>query len=288
VRISKPIIEFIKREYGNIIPREDNEFGASGIGFCKKKIVLTRKLRKMGKTVVSFNGSMFLGKVLHKFLFPELIKNHPYGKAHGRKFWLRPRFEVDKIIPLEDENFFIHSHIDCDLPALDKIIEFKTTRSEREYREGDFLTDTYILQANAEAIQMGRSSWELWILHLNFNDVAKSMSIIVGNSDPELYEKYKMQCSFITDALENNISLIGPEAKFECYNCPEPVFFSCDNWTEKLKEISKIMEEPIKSQKNIPEEMQEIFNLLKKRKLVFYERGVGWEIFDLEVMKNEQ
>lgn len=265
--------------YGQPIFYEKHKYGMSGVGFCLQKMVIKKRF----KVETKVNGNMVMGKIGHNDL-KKLVKNHPYGKAHLPKtiwgwfnpynwyriIFLRPRYE--KIVKHDFEGGFgTNGHCDIDFPALDLIVEYKTTGSNREWLVGTGLTDAYILQANGYACALKRKKWELWILYKMFDDILEDsfISIIEGDADMEIFEEFEERLSIVEQCVKDGTDLDGiPEMSWECRNCSMIVL--CHKWNTQLETFLNML--PSIKKDLVAATSDKMFELMSKSKKIRYNR----------------
>jgi len=241
---------------GPAITRSKNSFGCSQIAFCLNKLLLEKRT---GKEITT-NSKMVIGTIIHKYIFPQLIESSQYGKYKWYQRNLRPTFE--RIVHYDDtRGFNITGHVDCDIPLFDRIIELKTTWSNKEYSTDDFLTKAYILQANAEAYLSGRKFYEIWIISLSFDNVLEiNVSKIGGETSKENFEEFLTRCWYVNEGLNNEIDMLtGPEATWECKYCSFK-----DECLINKKEV-----------KQIEEDMEPFLRMLPDTKIALVERNAA-------------
>lgn len=204
--------------------RNPNSYGASQIGFCLEKI----NIQIRSGIPPPLNAAMWIGKMAHSDLV-RIIAHTTYGIAHG--LTKRDRYMNRKNAPkfeaicnyTDPRGFFIEGHCDCDLPAMDRIVEFKTTGSKKEWLQGDPLTDIYISQANAYAYIKHRSFWEIWILYKEFDDLGNAelipVTVFEGQTDQQIWENYLDRVYTLHTAVLSGVDLVGPEISWECRYC---------------------------------------------------------------------
>lgn len=215
--------------YARPITRSPRAYGASSIGFCMEKIVLSKRL----ESPVAMSAAMLTGKVYHEVFFRKIVQRvFPVGW----KVWQRPRYE-NEVRFVDPRGFTIEAHPDIDLPAYDRIIECKTTSHRREWSRGEFLTEAYISQANAYAWLKGRKFWEIWVVALDFDDALEEdfMTRITGETSEEEWKDFIERVWFIDQAIQQGQDLVGPEQQWECKRCQ--FLFECPHHVEKLRKL---------------------------------------------------
>lgn len=269
--------------YGQPIVRPPNTFGASEGGFCKQKLVLKSRLKRETKV----NGKMVIGKIFHKEL-KEIVKNTIYGKAHGLKFWKAPEFE--SLATYHDpRGFSIEGHVDCDLPAVDAIIELKTTDYRQEYSDGDEILRAYLLQANAYACIKKRKRFELWFVYKQFRDIMNErfVSVISADADMELFNEFLDNCYLVWRAIKEGKDLMGPEASWECKYCS--YVDDCVHWKEILGQFARMVPSTKANLTGSPD-MARAFKLQSDRGLLKYRRDIKQYVWktaeDEDVVEN--
>lgn len=248
----------------------------SGMGFCLEHQRLRKLYYEFFKNNPDTNGAMVTGVMYHEKL-KELLKNHPYGKAHYPKKWynpkqlwnfikLRPRFE--KIVKHDSQRGWkIRGHCDIDIPALDLIIEFKSTGMNKEFSLDDPIIQAYILQANAYAYRMGRRKWELWIIYIKYKSIHGALATVIsGHASLETYELYEERCDIVWNAYINDKELIGPEMDFECNNCMAKK--KCGILKKKYQDIVSIL--PCKRNDIIEATNETMFKFFYRKKWIIY------------------
>jgi hypothetical protein len=225
---------------------------------------------------------MVQGKVWHSYILPTLIKNSEYGKSG---FFNKPKYEVDAYYD-DPRGFKIHGHIDVDIPAFDRIVEFKTTESDRFYEIGDFLTDAYFMQANAEAMLKHRKHFEVWILRINFENINSEkdhfLSILQGDTSDEMWTEYLDRVNFVHEAIKQGINLASPEQRWECKYCS--YFLNCFNWEQKIKNIlEQLPQTKVALCGN--KELEETFDIIALKGLIKYNRTA--KVYELRKEESE-
>jgi hypothetical protein len=260
------------------LTRDANEFGMSQAGFCLDRLRLEKIY--MNDLRRDANGNMVVGTLFHQKLKP-LIKGMSYGKAHLPKKWYdikgwvmayinRPRYE--RIVRYEHEDGFkIGGHCDCDLPALDKIIEFKTTGSTKPLEQSDELLSAYILQANAYAYRLGRKEWELWVVYKGFQSVYEPfVTIISGPTSEDDYIRFIERIQWVWYAIQHGGELNGPEMDWECNSCGVKQF--CEKIKKKYSLAVKIL--PCSRNKFIDTVGESAFKLFYRKKWIVYDANL--------------
>ena len=267
-------------EYGQPILRDVNEYGCSGVGFCQEKFVIKHRLGIEEPT----NFKMLQGKLFHRTL-PDIIKNTPYGLAHGetpKKRWQHrkqaPAYE--RAIRYDTElGFHIVGHVDCDLPACNRIIELKTTGSPKAWFTGDFLTDTYIMQANAYAVMAEREFFEIWVVWLGFDNLAEDplVSVIEQPASDATFIEFINRLDFINKACNRDIDLVGPEKDWECPNCG--LILQCPYWKNCLERVIACF--PMKKpEEGSDPELEKGFKMCADRSWIHFDRSQKVYFFD--------
>jgi len=191
----------VVRDYTNRV------LGISQIPFCLEKLVLEYRLQRP----IKMNGNMFLGIIMHRHLFNDLVKKTFKGLFNK---------EFEKSIETEVQGFKLVGHVDCYIKRPPMIIEFKTTDMQLEHSLTNPLTKAYLMQANAYASILDVDTFQIWILNKRFDDVENAFSIISGERDQNLYEKVIERAKLVINALDNNKDITAcPEFDWECRNC---------------------------------------------------------------------
>ena len=272
---SKEVEASFRDVFMSKLTREENEFGMSQSGFCLDRLrlekIFVRDIRR------DANGNMVIGTLFHGKLKP-LIKGMSYGKAHLPKKWYdvkgwvmafinRPRYE--RIVKYEHEDGFkIGGHCDCDLPALSKIIEFKTTGSSKPLDKSNELLSAYILQANAYAYKLGRKEWELWVVYKGFQSVYDPFVTIISGLTSEVdYIRFIERIQWVWYAIQNGTELAGPEMDWECSSCGVKKF--CDKIKKKYAYAVSIL--PCSRNYFIEKTDESTFKLFYRKKWIIYD-----------------
>ena len=267
------------------LQREPNAFGMSGIGFCLDKLRLGKI--HVDEIPLDTNGKMVIG-TLHHELLPKVLENHPYGLFHVPKNWLNPaelrdfihnKPVFEKIVKYDSgEGWVLEGHCDIDLPAVDCIIEYKTTGMKKVATVDDPVISAYILQANGYAYNLGRKRWEIWIVYKDFNSVHEDfVQIISGDTSEEIWEEARERISWVWEAIQNDGELAGPEMDWECSGCPTK------KWCEKIKKkyatIVSIL--PCSRGEIIAATNESMFKFFYNKKWILYDRNnKGYSLAD--------
>ena len=272
---SAEVEKAFRKVFMNRLEREDNEFGMSQSGFCLDRLRLQKVFKE--EIIDTANGNMIIGILFHEKLKP-LVKNTRYGKAHLPKNWWdikgwvmafinRPRYE--RMVRYEHpDGFKLGGHCDCDLPAISKIIEFKTTGSSKRWDSSNEMLSAYILQANAYAYKLGREGWELWIVYKGFQDVNKEfVTIISGATSEDIYIRFIERLQWVWYAIQNDGELAGPEMDWECNTCNVKRF--CEKIKKKYAFSVKLL--PCSRREFIDKVDENTFKLFYRKKWIIYD-----------------
>lgn len=258
----------------------EHSYGPSSSGFCLEKIVLRKRLDKK----VPINAIMYIGRQLHKD-FKNIFKETKYATAHGDT-WMkrltnwknRPRFE--KYFEYRDpkgRGFIIRGFIDADVPAVDCIIEYKSTGRDSPYEQGDPVLDAYIMQANAYAYIMNRERFEIWIFYKAYEDpeTESVFSIINGGVDRDLFEYFLDRVHAVDKALYEDDDVVGPEMGWECSRCH--LVNDCPHRQNDVAAMKKLL--PATKAEITNAGMGECFRRLKALGTIIYNRtSKKWEM----------
>jgi hypothetical protein len=259
--------------WGRPLARPPDTYGASQAGFCLEKMLLgvTRP--------TTVHWKMLVGKVMHEQL-PRLVALTPYATAHGRRFWQRPVYEV---VAAHDDpaGFFVRGHVDVDFPApaLDRVVEAKFTFSERSFERGDVVTEAYIEQANAYATMRGRGHWELWIVHLTFDDLAAGgfVSVIEGETEPAAWDEFLARLATVHAAVTGGTDVVGPEAEWECKWCSH--VYACPYWRADLANTRAAL--PLSLREVDAAGLRRGFDIMRHKRHVKYDQSArAWRVVD--------
>ena len=265
------VSDAVKRLYGGKITRGPHVYGASGVAFCLEAQVLEKRLNKPRVA----NGKMFLGKMLHAGVFPRIVHEvYPDGWFQRRKWHYEKvlTYNVPFREPVpggEKYQFTLEAHCDLVMPNRDLIVEFKTTQSDIPFQRGEFITEAYIMQANAYAAMAGMKHWEIWVLHLDFEnlDEIDPVSVIRGDTTMEEFQNFLERVWMVDTAVRNGQDLVGPEAAWECNRCEYVA--ACPVHAQLRERVLALL--PCEA-RDVPDELQDEFAMMKRKNLVAYDK----------------
>jgi len=282
---NEELTEIVRKKYG--VPpfgkKEKKEFGGSTAGFCARAV----QYKKTYDLKTDANFNMVCGSVFHNFVLPQLVKGSKVGNAHKpsrpwafweKKFWTqcvnKPIYEREEKYDFAEKGFKLQIHVDCDLPAADRIIEFKTTGWSDAMKPTDYLCKVYCMQANAYATLLERSKWEIWVFHKSFQSIDPEennvVTVLEGETNKELFIDFLLHMKQIASFIgQDDVLLAGPEASWECKNCSFPVI--CEHYLEDFEILYNAAESELTSKKAICEFVDEmVYKIANKQGLISY------------------